>query len=225
MMKPAIIFDMDGTLFETDPVALQGFKRTFERLIEQGYYQGDMPSDEMFLDQLGKTFHEIWDSLIPDSNEHVRELADRWMLEIELELIRSGVGKLYPNVKEVLTELKSLGYSLFVASNGLEAYIAAIVDYYELNDLFTDLYSAGRFQTESKVDLVRLLMDTYHIESGFMVGDRHSDVEAGKENGLTVIGCKFGFADESELSQADIHITSFQELISFIDSVSSTERT
>ncbi len=75
-MKQAIIFDMDGTLFATEPVALQGFKKTFERLIEKGYYQGEMPSDGVLLDQLGKTFQEIWDNLIPDSDEQIRKQAD-----------------------------------------------------------------------------------------------------------------------------------------------------
>lgn len=220
-MKQAIIFDMDGTLFETDPVALQGFKKTFERLIDKGHYTGEMPSDEVFLDQLGKTFEEIWDSLIPNGDEKMRNQADQWMLEIELELIKKGVGQLYPNVIEVLTSLKDQGYSLFVASNGREEYIDAIINYFQLNDLFDDLYSAGRFKTESKNDLVRLLIQTYHIESGYMIGDRHSDVEAGKTNGLMVIGCKFGFADEKELVDADMHITSFQELIPMIKSMES----
>lgn len=215
-ISKAIIFDMDGTLFDTAPVALQGFKKTFERLIEHGHYNGEMPSDEKFLDQLGKIFSEIWDNLIPGTDKQVRRLADEWMLEIELELIREGLGTLYPDVTRVLTELKGMGYDLFVASNGLERYIAAIVDQYGLNDLFTDLYSAGRFNTESKVDLVRLLLETYSIKGGFMVGDRHSDVEAGKANGLTVIGCQFGFADERELQDADIRITSFAEIITVL---------
>ncbi len=144
------------------------------------------------------------------------------MLEIELDLIRNGIGQLYPDVKEVLTKLKEHGHSLFVASNGLEEYIAAIVDFFELNNLFVDLYSAGRFNTESKNDLVRLLMQMYQVETGFMVGDRHSDVEAGKVNGLKVIGCQFGFSDGKELIDADARISTFQELIPLIKSMKSS---
>lgn len=212
---------MDGTLFETDPVALQGFKKTFERLMENGYYDGEMPSDEVFLNQLGKTFEEIWDSLIPNGDEAIRNMADEWMLEIELELIKEGVGQLYPDVIEILTSLKEQDYPLFIASNGREEYIDAIVDHFEIRNLFIDLYSAGRFKTESKNDLVRLLKEKYQVESGFMVGDRHSDVEAGKTNGLVVIGCKFGFADPKELENADLRITTFQELIPMMKSMES----
>lgn len=212
----AIIFDMDGTLFETNVVALEGFKATFMRLQEQGYFNGPMPPDQQFLDQLGKTFDEIWSVLLPDGDQYVHDLALQWMTEIEIELIRAGKGTLYPHVTDVLHEAKNRGYQLFVASNGVEPYIAAIVDYFELNDVFVDLYSAGRFKTESKVDLVRLLLDTYGIRTGYMVGDRLSDVQAGKANGLKVVGCQFGFADNSELLGADYRIQSLQGLLPLI---------
>ncbi|MNO07071.1 bifunctional 5'-methylthioadenosine/S-adenosylhomocysteine nucleosidase/phosphatase [compost metagenome] len=47
-----------------------------------------------------------------------------------------------------------------------------------------------------------------------MVGDRSSDVEAGKKNGHTVIGCAYaGFGDGTELAGADVLITNFNELL------------
>lgn len=212
----AIIFDMDGTLFETDLVALQGFKETFQRLKAEGHYNGEIPSDEILLDQLGKTFEDIWAQLLPDAGEEVRNRADELMLEIELGLIRKGVGKLYPAVAEVLRSLQSSGYSLFVASNGREEYISAIVNHFHLEDVFVDLYSAGRFHTASKVDLVQMLKHSYDVTLGYMVGDRRSDIEAGKKNGLTTIGCQFGFADIEELKDADHIITSFSQILSII---------
>jgi phosphoglycolate phosphatase len=211
-MNHAIIFDMDGTLFETEPVALKAYYKTFDKLRSEGLYNGPTPTDEMLLNQLGKTLQEIWETLLPGCDKEVHKKADEWMFIFEKELIESGEGNLYPGVKEVFTILKKRGYSLFVASNGREDYIQAIVDYFQLNDLFVDLYSAGRFQTKSKIDLVRRLINTFNIKEGTMVGDRHSDVEAGKTNGLKVIGCMYGFANDKELQGADRIITSFYEL-------------
>ena len=45
-----------------------------------------------------------------------------------------------------------------------------------------------------------------------MVGDRRSDIEAAKDNGLWTIGCRFGFANDEELREADIVIQRFGEL-------------
>jgi adenosylhomocysteine nucleosidase len=44
-----------------------------------------------------------------------------------------------------------------------------------------------------------------------MIGDRFSDIEAGKQNGLTTIGCHFGFGHQSEIAEADYHIHEFTE--------------
>jgi phosphoglycolate phosphatase-like HAD superfamily hydrolase len=38
------------------------------------------------------------------------------------------------------------------------------------------------------------------------VGDRLSDINAAKDNGLMAIGCRFDFAQEDELVQADATI-------------------
>ncbi|MEB8704713.1 nucleosidase, partial [Bacillus cereus] len=44
------------------------------------------------------------------------------------------------------------------------------------------------------------------------VGDRLSDINAAKDNGLLAIGCNFDFAQEDELAQADIVIDDLIDL-------------
>ena len=45
-----------------------------------------------------------------------------------------------------------------------------------------------------------------------VVGDRLSDIHAAKDNGLISIGCRFDFAQEEELVQADVIIEDLLEL-------------
>lgn len=215
-MRQSIIFDMDGTLFETEPVALAAFHLTFEKLKKEGLYTGEIPSDDMMLKQLGKTMDQLWLTLIPGVEPNIRRLADEWMFQFEEELIRSRKGRLFPGVEEVLKELYARGYSLFVASNGRPDYVRAILETFQVIHLFTGLYTAVQYQTKTKVDLVRLLLEEYPADGGYMVGDRESDVEAGKENGLTVVGCRFGYANEHELEKADYVISSMKELLSLL---------
>lgn len=216
-MKRSILFDMDGTLFQTESVALPAFHHAFDMLFEKGLYQGERPSDERMLKQLGKTLDELWRTLLPGTDFEVHQLADEWMFQHEYESIISKKGSLFPGAEEVIQMLNQKGYLLFITSNGREDYVQAILDSFQLTPYFTDLYTAGRFKTKSKVDLVRMLLQTYPTEQGVMVGDRRSDVEAGKENGLKVIGCKFGFADPDELDHADYVITSLQEIPSILE--------
>jgi phosphoglycolate phosphatase-like HAD superfamily hydrolase len=116
-------------------------------------------------------------------------------------------------VAETLEALKHRGYKLFIASNGLEDYVKQVPAYKGIAPLIDGFYSAGEYQTRSKVDLVRLLVQQHGLQSAWMVGDRSSDVEAGHKNGFPVVGCAYaGFGENSELADADMRITRFAEL-------------
>ncbi|MCO6705022.1 HAD hydrolase-like protein, partial [Streptomyces sp. CHB9.2] len=90
--------------------------------------------------------------LLPGANEEAVRAADAFLLENEIALLKEKVTDLYPGVRETLEQLHAKGIPLFVASNGQKEYIEAICQEYALNPLLTDLYSAGRFRTRSKVD-------------------------------------------------------------------------
>ncbi|MBO8165231.1 MAG: HAD-IA family hydrolase [Brevibacillus sp.] len=212
----AILFDMDGTLLQTEKLAVAGFHRTFEDLRQQGLWDGPTPDDETLTNVLGMTLEQLWNTLLPGKSEETKRIADQLMLAHEQHLVREGITDLYPGVRELLPELHAKGIALFVASNGLEAYIDTICEHFGIKRYFTDLYSAGRFQTKSKKDLVAKLLRDYPIQQAVMVGDRHSDMEAGKENGLFTIGCDFGFARPGELDQADAVIRHFHELPAYL---------
>ncbi len=55
-------------------------------------------------------------------------------------------------------------------------------------------------------------MNKYDIKEAAVVGDRLSDINAAKDNGLLAVGCNFDFAQEEELAQADIVIDDLIEL-------------
>jgi phosphoglycolate phosphatase len=209
----ALIFDLDGTLFKAEILTVPAFQMTFEQLREEGLYAGDIPPAERFLENVGALLSEIWARVLPNHSHETRERANVLLLEYQMKLLRDGVGELYEGVEETLKNLHDQGYKLFVASNGVEDYVKVVVQNMGLSPLFTAIYSAGEFQTQSKVELVRRLVETYRIESAWMCGDRLSDVEAGVQNGLYVVGCNYGdFHAERELQNADVVITSFTNL-------------
>lgn len=213
----AILFDLDGTLFQTETLLLPAYHRTFDTLREEGLFSGETPPEQRILESLGLLLRDIWKNVAPDSSERMRERANELLLKYQLEGLREGIGELYPGVKETLAQLHERGVRLFVASNGLEAYVKGVVKHMGIAPYFEALYSAGEFRTESKVQLVRLLLDRYRIEAAWMVGDRSSDVEASKQNGLDVIGCRYAqFGKKEELSEANAVIHSFPELLHFL---------
>ncbi|WP_248930491.1 HAD family hydrolase [Paenibacillus hamazuiensis] len=210
----ALLFDLDGTLFKTETLLLPAYHATFDQLRAEGLFAGPTPPEERILGSLGMLLEHIWQNVMPGSSKEARLRADELLLEYQLEGLRRGQGELYDEVASALREMRERGFRLFVASNGLEAYVKQVPEHKGIAPLFEGLYSAGEYKTSSKVDLVRLLLDKHGIKSAWMVGDRSSDVEAGRKNGLTVVGCDYaGFRKEGELEGAHIVIRRFGELL------------
>lgn len=211
----AIIFDMDGTLFRTDTILEKALDKTFEYFRNIGVWKGDTPI-EKYREIMGVPLPVVWETLLPDHDEEIRKEADNHFLQSLISLIGHGQGDLYPGVLESLGSLKQSGYKIFIASNGKREYLKAIVDFYQLEQWVTETFSIEQIDSLNKSELVRNIIEKYGITSGAMVGDRLSDIHAGKGNGLTAIGCHFDFAQEEELAQADIVIRHFDELIEII---------
>ncbi|MDF2923029.1 MAG: haloacid dehalogenase [Paenibacillaceae bacterium] len=225
LQKPeAMIFDMDGTLFQTETLLLPAYHASFDKLKGEGTYTGETPDEQIILGCLGMLLPQIWQRVLPDASDEVRKRADEVFIHYEMEYLEQGFGELYPGVKETLELLKSQGIRLFVASNGLEEYVKGVARKKGIDGLFEGLFSAGEYQTASKVNLVRLLLKKHGLETAWMVGDRSSDVEAGLGNGLTVIGCDYaGFGEDDELKGAHVRIRSFGELPQLYGGLASPE--
>lgn len=219
LKKPeAIIFDMDGTLFKTETLLIPVYHRVFDQLRAEGLYSGETPPEEIILSCLGMLLDQIWKKVLPNHDEIVHRRADELLLQLEHEGLKEYVTELYPKVQDTLAQLRERGVRLFVASNGLELYVKDVAETHEIISYFEGVYSAGEHKTSTKVDLVKLLLNNHVVNNAWMVGDRSSDVEAGKQNGQSVIGCAYaGFGADTELVGADALISSFDELIQLYD--------
>ncbi|SDC77189.1 Phosphoglycolate phosphatase, HAD superfamily [Melghirimyces thermohalophilus] len=208
-----IIFDLDGTLFQTETVAVPAFYRMYQRLEGQGMYWGSPPAKSRIESVFGMIAPDIWEQLLPGASEEVKQAADEGWLQEELSCLSEGLGALYPGVSRGLRELKRREWRLFIASNGLGPYVRGVVETFGLTPLFTGIYSAGEYQIGDKAELVKRLMQENEVSSACMVGDRSSDIRAGQKNGLFTIGCCYAdfprFSTGGELEGADAVIDAF----------------
>ncbi|PEY43909.1 nucleosidase [Bacillus cereus] len=210
-MLQALIFDMDGTLFQTEKILELSLDDTYNHLRSLNLWDTVTPIDK-YREIMGAPLPKVWEALLPNHSNEVREQTDAYFLERLVENIRSGKGALYPNVKEVFSYLKENHCSIYIASNGLTEYLQAIVSYYNLDNWVTETFSIEQIQTLDKGDLVKTIIKKYDIKKAAVVGDRLSDINAARDNGLIAIGCNFDFAQEDELAQADFVINDLMEL-------------
>jgi phosphoglycolate phosphatase-like HAD superfamily hydrolase len=210
-MSQAIIFDMDGTLFQTDKILEMSLEDAFNHLRTQKKWDTETPI-EKYREIMGVPLPKVWETLLPNHSNEERQQMDAYFLKSLIENINCGKGALYPNVKEVFSYLKDKGCSVYIASNGLIDYLNAIVGYYHLDQWVTETFSIQQIESLNKSDLVHTIIKKYNITNGAVVGDRLSDIKAAKDNELVSIGCNFDFARKEELSLADIVINDLIEL-------------
>jgi adenosylhomocysteine nucleosidase len=211
MELDAVIFDMDGTLFQTNQILEMSLEDAFERLRSMGIWEGGTPIGK-YRDMMGVPLPKVWEVLLPHHSLDVRESMNDYFQKRLIENIQQGNGELYPNVIEVLTFLKQKQLKLFIASNGLTAYLHAIVHHFRLDRWVDETFSIEQIQSLHKSDLVEMILMKHSINKAAVVGDRLSDINAAKDNGLISVGCRFDFSQEEELVQADAVIDDLQEL-------------
>ncbi|EJR55034.1 hypothetical protein IIM_01974 [Bacillus cereus VD107] len=220
-MLQALIFDMDGTLFQTDKILELSLDDTFNHLRSLQLWDAETPIDK-YREIMGVPLPKVWKALLPHHTNEVRKQTDAYFLERLIENIKSGKGALYPNVKEVFSFIKENNCSIYIASNGLTEYLQAIVSYYDLDQWVTETLSIEQIQSLNKGDLVKNILKKYDIKEAAVVGDRLSDINAAKDNGLIAIGCNFDFAQEDELAHADLVIDDLMELKGILPELKNT---
>lgn len=131
-MNPSVIFDMDGTLFQTDKILERSLDNTFDHLRSIDKWDGPTPIDT-YRKIMGVPLPKVWETLLPNHSEAIRKQTDAYFLSTLITNIHNGEGALYPNVQELFRYLKEHDYSIYIASNGLIDYLASIVQYYQLD--------------------------------------------------------------------------------------------
>lgn len=165
---------------------------------------------------MGVPLPVVWKTLLPRHDEQTREEVDAYFLTRLIKNIENGNGALYAGVLELFEQLYQMGHSIFVASNGLVDYLQAIVTRYELDRWITETYSIQQIDTLDKGNLVAEIVKKYKIQDGFVVGYRLSDISAARTNGLTSIGCRFDFAQEAELKEANYVVNHLSEVLDIV---------
>jgi phosphoglycolate phosphatase-like HAD superfamily hydrolase len=199
-----IIFDIDGTLFETQRVTVPAVRKTFAA------YGLKEPDPDTICTFFGRSVasYEAWLAGLcpPDMAAEIVDATNRR----ELALIREA-GRLYPGVREALDALRKAGHRMAVCSNGPEGYVGEFLDAFDLRGFFDAVFTRGaRFQ--GKQDMIAEVLRAIPDRPVFMVGDRQDDVSGAHENGARAIGAHYGFGGETELANADAVANAAEEL-------------
>jgi phosphoglycolate phosphatase len=207
-----IILDFDGTIHESIRIYGPAFRKSYEILVEKGYAEEKVWTDEEIARWLGFTKEEMWKDFMPDLDDEIRNEAGSIIGKEMSSLLAGGEGVLYEGSIEVLMELKKRGYTLVFLSNCSMVYRDRVKDIFNLNRFFNHIYSSEEFGFIPKYEIFKKIKDSLRPKFA-MVGDRHKDMEVGIENDVFTIGCLYGYGSREELKDADMLINDISELL------------
>lgn len=209
MSKNGILFDLDGTLWDSCVAIMPSWQRVMEA---HGIKRPPITQEEMN-SYMGKTVEQIAPLMLPEvSLEEAINIMKEGCVE-ELEDLRKNGATLYDGIIETLKEL-SKSFNLYIVSNSQDGYIQAFIDHYNLSDIIKDFECAGR-TGKCKGDNIRLVLERNEITKAFYVGDTILDKEAADKAGLPFVLADYGFG---EVENPDYKITAPKDLIEIAES-------
>lgn len=189
MNKKAILFDLDGTLWDSCVAIMPSWQKVMEA---HNIKRPPITREEMN-SYMGKTVAQIAPLMLPElSLEEGIALMEEGCQE-ELEELRQNGATLYEDILETLRILSN-DFNLYVVSNSQDGYIQAFIEHYDLKDIIKDFECAGRTR-KCKGDNIRLVMERNNIDKAVYVGDTILDKEAADLAGIPFVLASYGFGN------------------------------
>ena len=183
-----IIFDLDGTLWDTIEVTVDASNEILKREhldIRVNY--------EIVKNGMGHNLKEVSKMYMPDLEEEKRMSLKEEMDNLTHEKILKNGAKLYPDVRLVLENLKEK-FKLAIVSNCGDGHIESFIEYYHFENIFDDYIPASKYGI-SKAEAIKEVMNRNNVKNAIFIGDTEKDYEASKEAEIIFIYAKYGFGE------------------------------
>lgn len=204
----SIIFDLDGTLWDSSEAVTVSWNQTIDKL--------GVTRDKLTVEDIkgimGLTIEAIAAKFFPNLDDKQRLDIVNQCCEDECLLLQETGAVLFPKLEEVLKEL-SKKYKLFIVSNCQCGYIESFFKAHKLEKYFLDFENPGRTGL-TKGENIKLIIDRNNLKSPIYVGDTAGDQKAAKAAGIPFVYARYGFG---EVKEYDYTIDSFEELLRIVD--------
>ena len=177
MYTDGIIFDVDGTLWDSTPIVAEAWTQA---VLECGIKDRIVTAGE--LKQLfGKTMSVILEKCCVYEEEALEE---------------NQQDICYPDVREVIKQLAKT-YDLYIVSNCQCGYIEQFLRKTQLEAYIKDIECFGN-TGKNKGENIRLLVKRNSLKAPVYIGDTKGDCDASKEAGVPFIFASYGFGNVTE---------------------------
>ncbi len=210
MAKAGIIFDMDGTLWDS----AEGVALAWTDVVNKEYDKDRVISTEDIQGVMGRTMDKIAEVLFPELDLESRMSLLQKCCDYENEYLRIHGGILYPQLEETFKVLQE-NYDLYIVSNCQAGYIEAFLEHYGFEHYFKDIECYGNNGLQ-KGENIKAIVERNHLQKAVYVGDIQGDYDATMAAGIPFIHAAYGFGT---IKQEVPAIQSFIELVDVVKEV------
>ncbi len=187
MEKSGIIFDMDGTLWDSAKAVAD----SWTEVVAREYTPERVITEEEIKSVMGLTMDKLAARIFPELPEEKRLQLLEVCGKEENEYLRTHGAIVYPQVEETFQKLKEK-YHLYIVSNCQSGYIEAFLEYYGYGKYIEDTECYGN-NGLVKGENIRKVAERNHLTKAVYVGDIQGDYDASMQAGVEFIHAGYGF--------------------------------
>ncbi len=189
MKIDAVIFDVDGTLWDTTDLVAEAWNQAVS---DFGIEREEPITGDTLKKEFGKPMDIIMDNLFPEETKETREALLVKCCHYEHEILENCKENiLYPNVVEVF-EAIAKDRKVCIVSNCQSGYIELFMEKNGVEHLVTDTECFGDTLL-SKGENIKLVLERNGFKNAIYVGDTIGDYNATVYAEVPFVFVKYGF--------------------------------
>ncbi len=195
MKYDAVIWDVDGTLLDTQEGLVAAYHYTLNAL--------NLPSrtNEEIATYIGPTPQTVFMTRFGLSAPDAQAAADIFRARYKVhDLLKARV---YDGIFDVLEALKISGLQQAIATNKRQDYAVDICAHFGIDHYCHPIYGADNDNKLTKSDLICQCLQSLKTSNAVMVGDTAGDQTAAREAGIDFIGVNYGYGFKGMVGYAD----------------------
>lgn len=188
-----ILFDLDGTLINTNEIILESFRYTFET----HFPELSIPREKL-LSFIGPTLYDTF-SIYTDDPFKIQSMIESYReYYVEFEF---GNFEIYPDVLETVKKLYDKGYNLGIVTSKYKVAAWPSFTYYNLQQYFTVFVALDDVENPKphREPIDTALSRFPSVTKAIMIGDNRGDILAGKNAGIYSAGVAWSIKGSAHL--------------------------